>query len=132
MEKNFKQKKQPITLPPELKSFYQYEVIKTAVKEELFEKIPTLKENFRMDTALTLVVCVYLEGKIENNQEIKIDKKSLAVLLLSDFFELNEEDAKLVGKQIDFLHQSGLIVKDSHSKIKSCINRLKACFCIKK
>ena len=94
-----------IKLKSGLRSHYQYETIKNAVEVEL-AKIPGLKDEFKMDTQLTLMICNILEHMIVNNKKSKIDKKALVVKILSDLFELSDEEKVQIEGQIDFLHDN--------------------------
>ena len=125
MEKNFKQKVPQTKLKSKLKAHFHYEKVKSAVEEEL-RQIPSLKENFKMDTSLTLVVCNILECMIPNNKKLKIDKSALCVRILSKIFELDEDEQKVVEGQIDFLHENKQIIKCTSAS--KCMSSLCAFF----
>ena len=65
-----------------------------------------------MNPELTLLVCNIIENSISNNGTThKIDKKQLAVEILTVTFNLTAVEITQVKDQIDFLYNNGKIVK---------------------
>ena len=80
-----------------------------------------------MSAQLTLMVCDCLEKMISNNKKLKIDKKALAVLILGDIFDLNEQEKTQIEEQIEFLHVSKAI--KAVTIVSKIVCRLSSFFC---
>jgi hypothetical protein len=81
---------------------------------DIITKIPSV-EKLKLDPELTLYVCKCLENVIEKIN--KIDKKNLAVRVLTAIFSLSNDEQLVVGQQIEFLYNNGKINKSSIVKV---------------
>jgi hypothetical protein len=88
------------------------------VQSQILEKIVSLPEAVRSDRfnmELLLMICLMIEHKIDNKdkkEKLKIDKKLLAVqILISLFGQMNPTEIKTITDHIEYLHDSGAIIK---------------------
>lgn len=71
----------------------------------------TTKEEFKNDLAFILFVCNIVETRILKKDNI--NKKELVIDTLMKLFAYNEEEFKVLERNIEFLHGNSLIKKDS-------------------
>ena len=86
-----------------------YNLLHDIVKK-LQEEIKTL-EKLRLDPELTLLTCNLIENSIPKANKFDIDKKQLAIQILSPIFNLTSEEQTIISQQIDFLHSNNKIKK---------------------
>ncbi len=119
-------KKAPITLPPHsLKNSAKSVVLKTDLKQAILEDVQTLPDlrDLKLHPELTKMVCNLIENKINNNKKKKIDKKQLAIDIITIASNLNNDEISALGKQIDFLFEAGSIKnKTIKNIVKTVIN----------
>jgi hypothetical protein len=109
-----------------MKSHRLYKMTKKKVEEGIQAEIPDLKSEFHGGIAVTLIVANLIEELIQNNSKYKIDKKALTICILTDIFELTDEEQSRVAEDIDFLHESKQIKR--YSRLAAVCSRMSAFF----
>jgi len=68
--------------------------------------------SLRSDPELLKFICDLIENGVKKTDDKnKIDKKELVLEIYSKFFNINENEKKHIGEQIEFLCDNDLIVK---------------------
>ena len=83
--------------------------IYNCIKDAVIKKIQNIPEiqKLKMNPELTLLVCNIIENSISNNGTThKIDKKQLAVEILTVTFNLTAVEITQLKDQIDFLYNN--------------------------
>lgn len=92
----------------------------TRILERLTD-IPHEARQNKHNMELLVLVCNMIEHSIDNSKKsdkLKIDKKALLIQIMKSLFgELTPADCELYSKNIEFLHDSGHIVRQAGWKI---------------
>jgi hypothetical protein len=81
---------------------------------ELVKKIPR-HELLKLSHDITKYVACLIENRI--SKKYNVDKKQLCIQILTEIYELNDEEKLHIENQIDFLLSIGKIKKISNSKL---------------
>ena len=68
-------------------------------------------EKIRLDPELNLLTCNLIENSIANGNKFDIEKKQLAIQILTQIFNLNDAEKTIISQQIDFLINNNKIKK---------------------
>jgi len=84
--------------------------------EKIAEKVKQIPnyENIRLEIELILTVANIVENYVSKGNKKKVDKKQLVIDALSKVFTYNEDEKKLVGSLIDFLHNNNKIKRQAY------------------
>ena len=105
-----------------LKLHYTYNTLLNSIVNEL-KVIPDI-QGLKLNKSLTALVCSILENvKFKKTKGQKIDKKTLAVEILTKLFDLEEKEIELVSDDIDFICENNL-----HITPKTCYSYIKSFF----
>lgn len=88
------------------------------VKAKIIERISELKLNqlqYRLDNEFLTLLCNLVEHLVSKKD--KIDKKSLAVAIMTEVFGLTDEEKTAVGNNIEFLCGNKMVKKVSFYKL---------------
>jgi predicted ATP-dependent protease len=93
----------------EMKKNRRYNKMSELVMKQA-KKIKT-KDEFKYDLSFILFVCNIVETRILKKDNI--NKKELVIDTLKNLFAYNEEEHKVLERNIEFLHSNNLIKKDA-------------------
>ena len=79
-------------------------------KNRLVEDNPLIIKT-RMTLEMTEFTCNLIENVLSKNNKNNIDKKALALEILSDIYNLSSDEQDTVDKQIQYIYDSELIVR---------------------
>lgn len=107
---------------------YSYEKAKKDVSDKLksIDNLDALKGTVQV----TSLVCRCVEELVKQGNPNKVDKKAMVLEILNEVFKLNPVEVALIGKSIDYLIESGGIVRAGW--FKRAYKTVKAFFFTKK
>ena len=100
---------------------FKHSVKNHLAEHETFQKVVDIVfripeiQKLKLDPELTLYVCKCLENVIVTVN--KIDKKALAIRILTAVFSLTSDEQLVIGQQIEFCFNNGKIIKSSIKKV---------------
>ena len=59
-------------------------------------------DKLRLDPELTLLICNLIENSIATGNKFDINKKQLAIQIMTQIFNLNTDEQTIISQQIDF------------------------------
>ena len=68
-------------------------------------------DKLRLDVELTLLICNLIENSIATGNKFDINKKQLAIQIMTQIFNLNTDEQTIISQQIDFLIDHNRIKK---------------------
>ena len=85
------------------------------LKKQIIEKMKQFDNlgSLKFDQEMLRFVCSCLENSLKPKYEKKqkTDKKALVIEIFNDLFNLNEDEKKKLGNNIDFLIENDLVEK---------------------
>lgn len=96
-----------LTLKSTLKSHVLFELVLDKIVQEL-KKLPNL-QSFKLNNEMASLVCTLIENTVKKKD--KVDKKKLAVQVLTLVFTLNPAEQIVISNQIEYLLENKLIKK---------------------
>jgi hypothetical protein len=107
---------------------YSYEKSKKDVSDKLksIDNLDALKGTVQ----ITSLVCRCVEELVKEGNPNKVDKKTMVLEILNEVFKLTPVETALIGKSIDYLIESGGIVRAGW--FKRAYKTVKAFFFTKK
>ena len=90
------------------------------LKKQIIEKMKQFDNigSLKLDQEMLRFVCSCLENSLKPKYEKKqkTDKKALVIEIFNDLFNLNEDEKKKLGNNIDFLIENDLVQKINVAK----------------
>ena len=95
----------------QLKHSFNTHIAKNTIIRCIIDKllaIPNIQE-LKGDLEIILYVCNILENNITKNLKPKLDKKQIAIDIMTAVFSLNTDEQRNIAQHIEFLHSNGKI-----------------------
>jgi hypothetical protein len=96
-----------LTLKSTLKSHVLFELVLDKLVQEI-KKLPNL-QSFKLNNEMASLVCTLIENTVKKKD--KVDKKKLAVQVLTLVFTLTPAEQIIISNQIEYLLENKLIKK---------------------
>ena len=100
-------------------------IFKSDLSNEIIKRILEFenRSSLRNDPELLKFICDLVENGVKKTDDKnKVDKKELVLEIYCKIFNLNENEKKHIGEQIEFLCDNDLIVKfNSVKKMVKCL-----------
>ena len=99
-----------ITIKNSLEKHTLYYNLLDDIIKKLSTEIKSI-DKLRLDPELSLLICNLVENSIKAGNKNKIDKKQLAIQILTQIFNLSDSEQVIISQQIDFLIANNKIEK---------------------
>ena len=99
-----------ITIKNSLEKHTLYYNLLDGIIKKLSTEIKSI-DKLRLDPELSLLICNLVENSIKAGNKNKIDKKQLAIQILTQIFNLSDSEQVIISQQIDFLIANNKIKK---------------------
>jgi len=109
-----------ITIKNGLFTDFRFNEVKNAIIKRLTD-LNMIHLKYKLDNEFLTLLTNLIEYLVAKKD--KIDKKSLALEIMKDYFAATDEDLEIIGKNIEYLHNNKVIKKVSFWKL------FKAGFC---
>ena len=90
-----------ITIKNSLEKHTLYYNLLDDIIKKLSTEIKSI-DKLRLDPELSLLICNLVENSIKAGNKNKIDKKQLAIQILTQIFNLSDSEQVIISQQIDF------------------------------
>lgn len=103
-----------ITIKNGLFTDFRFNEVKLAIVKRLTE-LNMIHLKYKLDNEFLTLLTNMIEYLVSKKD--KIDKKSLALEIMKDFFAATDEDLEIISKNIEYLHNNKVIKKVSFWKL---------------